>query len=80
MTINMRTMTKRVTNSCNHKRCKVQTTKINIMMIRKVISNYNEKRGKEDNDQHEDRDEKGCEQPQAQEMQNKDQKDQDHDN
>ncbi len=50
------------------------------MMIRKVISSYNEKRGKEDNDQHEDRDEKGCEQPQAQEMQNEDQKDQDHNN
>ncbi len=61
MTINMRTMIKRVANSCKHKRCKTQTTKIKIMMIRKVNSNYNEKRRKEDNDQHEDHDQKCCE-------------------
>ncbi len=65
----MRTMTKRVTNNYKHKICKIQTTKIKIMTIRKVNSNYNEERRREDNDQHEDCDQKGCGQLQAQEMQ-----------
>ncbi len=69
MTINMRTMTKRVPNNYKHKICKIHTTKIKIMIIRKVNNSYNEKRGKEGNDQHEDRDQKGCGQLQAQEMQ-----------
>jgi hypothetical protein len=47
------------------------------MMIKKVNSSYNEKGRKEDNDQHEDRDQKGCEQLQAQEMQDEDHQDRD---
>jgi hypothetical protein len=39
------------------------------MTIRKVNSNYNEEKRREDNDQHEDCDQKGCGQLQAQEMQ-----------
>ncbi len=57
----MRTMTKRVANNCKHKRCKTKTTKIKIMTIQKVNNSYNEKRTKEDNDQHVDHDQKGYE-------------------
>jgi len=46
------------------------------MTIRKVNNSYNEKRGKEGNDQHEDRDQKGCGQLQAQEIQDEDHQDQ----
>ncbi len=46
MTINMRIMTKRVTNNYKHKRCKMRTTKIKITMIMKVTSSSNQEGGK----------------------------------
>jgi hypothetical protein len=61
MIINMKIMTKKVANSYKHKICRTQITKIKIMTIKKVNSTYNEERKNEDNDQHEDRDHKGCE-------------------
>lgn len=41
--INMRTTTRKIANSCKHKRCK--TNKIKIMMTKKVTNNYSEKKG-----------------------------------
>ncbi len=38
-------MIKRVTNSCEHKRCRTRITKIKIMTTRRVINSCNEERG-----------------------------------
>ncbi len=42
MTINMRTITKKVTNNYKSKRCKMKTTKIKITMTRRVVNNYSQ--------------------------------------
>jgi len=47
MMINMRIVTKRVVNSYKYKGCKMRTTKIKITTTRKVVTNYNKKKGKE---------------------------------
>ncbi len=43
--INMKTTTRKIANSCKHKRCKTMTTKIMIIMTKRVASSYNEERG-----------------------------------
>ncbi len=44
--INMKTVTKRITNNYKHKRCKTRTTKIKITMIRKGASSCRKKKEK----------------------------------
>lgn len=41
----MKTVTKRIVNSCKHKRCKTMTTKIKIRMTRRVVNSYSEEKG-----------------------------------
>ncbi len=45
MTINMRITTKKVKSSCKHKRCKIQTSKIKIMMMKMVVNICSQKGG-----------------------------------
>jgi hypothetical protein len=43
MTINMRTVTKRVVNNYKNKRCKMRTAKIKITTTKRVVSNCSQK-------------------------------------
>ncbi len=56
MTINMK-----IASDYKHKRCKMRTTNIKFTMTRKITNSSNQWEEKEDNDQHEDRDQEGHE-------------------
>lgn len=60
MMINMKTMTKRVTNSRKHKKFRTRITKIKIMTTKRVINSCIKEREKKDDDQHEDHNQEGC--------------------
>jgi hypothetical protein len=45
-TMNIKIMSKRITNSCNHKKERTRTTNIKIMTTKKVASSCNKDRGK----------------------------------